>query len=147
MISRRSGRPAALIAAVLIALTGTLLVPAPAQAARSWQTVYETVRHVKAQMCRTNNFTNDQGLELKALRWRSNAVQAGLGGSVQLFTDSDRFEDWYSDWVWASAGSVSAATKTNFLAVEQVRIKMRVKTRNGTTAWSPAYRFIDIRHC
>lgn len=66
---------------------------------------------------------------------------------MQLFTGSDRFEDWYSDWEWAPAGSVSSTRTTNFLASEQVRIKMRVRTRNGTTAWSRSYRYIDIKHC
>lgn len=148
MTSRLSRRLGALVASVALALVGTMLVQPPANAAtRDWQTIYKTVRNIKAQACRTGTFENPQGHQVKALRWRGNAVQARLGGSVQLFTGSDRFEDWYSNWKWVSAGKVSSVTTTYFLASEQVRIKMRVKTRNGTTAWSKSYRFIDIKHC
>lgn len=41
----------------------------------SWrQSIYKTVRNIKAQACRTGTVTHPDGHRLKALRWRSNAV-------------------------------------------------------------------------
>lgn len=142
-----TSRLVGLLAAVLLALTGTMLAPSPAYADYQWQTVYESVRHLKAQACRTDPYINHQGYELKAIRWRGNARDAELRGAVQLRTISDRFGRWRSGWEKVRAGKVSAPTKTSFLASETVSVKLRVRSENGIGKWSKAYSLDAIRHC
>jgi hypothetical protein len=142
-----TSRLAGLLAAVLLALTGTMLAPAPAYADFKWQTIYETHRHIKAQACRTDPFTNPQGYEIKAVRWRGNARQASLGGAVQLRTISDRFGRYRSPWTRVREGKVSPVTRTHFLVSETVSIKMRVRSSNGIGKWSKAYSLESIKHC
>jgi hypothetical protein len=142
-----TSRLAGFLAAVLLALTGTLLAPAPAYADYKWETVYETVRHLKAQACRTDPYTNPQGYEVRAIRWRGNARSAELAGAVQLRTISDRFGRWRSSWVRVRAGRVSAPTKTHFLVSETVSIRLRIRSENGIGRWSRAHTLDSLRHC
>jgi hypothetical protein len=114
---------------------------APAMAATTFKTLYETPRHIKLQACQYQH-KNSQGYTVWSVLWRADARKATVGGSVQFHNGGGRAA-YTSGWVPFSKGKLSATKSTGFLPDEtDAVVYLRAKTKYGTSKWS-AGRYID----
>jgi len=148
MTSRLAKRLASALCVSLLAVTGAMMAQLPAGATDyHWQKIRQNPNGLKAEACYAGVHVNSQGFRIKAVRWRAHAGGATLGGAVQLKTISDRYGNWRSSWMRTGRGTISSATTTNFLEVEDAYIRMRVRNSNGMTSWSRAHRVEEITRC
>jgi len=148
MTSRLAKRLASILCACLLTLAVVLVAqPSAVATVYPWQKIKQNPNGLKAEACYAGVHVNSQGIRVKTVRWRANAGNSTLGGSVQLKTISDRYGNWRSSWTHANPGTISAATATNFLEVEEAYVRMRVRNSNFTTHWSKAHRVEDLIRC
>jgi len=139
-MSKRSVRR---VLAIPVALTVVLALivntSAPAHAGTGWTTLYETVRHVKGQACRTGYYDSFSQYR-RVVRFRGDLRQASVGGRIQPRvwepTNDYRWTAPVSGLHWVSKGTYDHNPSVYWTRAPELRVSLRTRTKFGVSNWS-----------